>query len=331
MKVNVFTSGNDGYHSYRIPSIILTQSETLLAFCEGRRNNRRDHGDIDLLVKRSQDGGKTWSAQHVVYGEPGDITIGNPCPVVDQDTGTIWMLFCRDNNDVLITHSNDDGLTWSAPTDITSSVKQPNWGWYATGPGVGIQLQNSAYKGRLVIPCDHRADETYGNGSHAIYSDDHGKTWHISTLIQPGANECQVVELADGTLKMDIRMQNHSEGYRATSTSQDGGHTWTPIEHDTNLICPKCQASFIGTGGNRVLFSNPAYNGEPNPNRGPRENMTVRLSENGGINWMQEKVLHKGPSAYSCLTTFPNGDIACFYEAGNDTPYDHLKFERFRF
>ena len=331
MKMNLFTSGNDGYHSYRIPSIIITQSETLLAFCEGRRNNRRDHGDIDLLVKRSEDGGKTWSDQQVVYGEPGEIPIGNPCPVVDQETGTIWMPFCRDNNDVFITHSNDDGKTWSVPTDITSSAKKPAWGWYATGPGVGIQLQNSQYKGRLVIPCDHREDTTYGNGSHTIYSDDHGKTWQLSTLMQPGANECQVIELADGTLKMDIRMQNHSEGYRATSTSQDGGHTWSSIEQDHNLICPKCQASIVSLGGNRVVFSNPAYQGEANPNRGPRENMTARLSENGGITWPQEKFLHAGPSAYSCLTSFSNGDVGCLYEAGEGTPYDHLVFERFRF
>lgn len=331
MKTNVFTSGQNGYHTYRIPSLIITQKGTVLAICEGRRNNRRDHGDIDLLIKRSEDGGKTWSPQQVVYGEAGDITIGNPCPVVDQSTGTIWMAFNRDNTDVLITHSKDDGFTWATPTDITSSVKQNDWDWYATGPGVGIQLHNSQYKGRLVIPCDHRNDKTYGNGAHAIYSDDHGKTWHLSNIIQPGANECQAVELADGTLKMNIRMQRHGQGLRAISTSQDGGQSWTPITHDPNLICPRCQAGFVSAGGNHVVFSNPAYKGQPNPEKGPRENMTVRFSTNGGTSWAQEKVLHAGPSAYSCVTVFDNGDVGCLYEAGGEHPYEHLVFERIRF
>ena len=212
MKTHVYTSGQDGYHTYRIPALLVTKAGTLLAFCEGRRNGRGDHGDLDLLVKRSEDGGETWSEQLLIYGEPGEVTIGNPCPVVDDDTGVIWLPFCRENDDVFMTHSADDGKTWADPVDITADVKMPAWGWYATGPGVGIQLQRGEHRGRLVIPCDHREDETYGNGSHTIYSDDHGATWQLSALIAPGANECQVVELADGSLKMNIRMQTYSEG-----------------------------------------------------------------------------------------------------------------------
>ena len=137
MKTNVFTSGQDGYHTYRIPAVLVSPSGSLLALCEGRRNNQWDHGDIDLLMKRSEDGGRSWSAQQVVYSEEGEITIGNPCPVVDAETGTIRMLFCRDNMDVLVTHSTDDGWHWSDPTDITEGVKKREWAWYATGPGGG--------------------------------------------------------------------------------------------------------------------------------------------------------------------------------------------------
>ena len=126
---DLFVSGEDGYHTYRIPALIVTKQGSLLAFCEGRKNNRRDHGDIDLLVKRSTDGGQTWSGQQVVYEEGGseEITIGNPCPVVDQKTGTIWLPFCRDNKNVLMTHSIDDGISWAPPIDITTDVKKPEW------------------------------------------------------------------------------------------------------------------------------------------------------------------------------------------------------------
>ena len=330
MKTVVFRSGEDGYHTYRIPALLVTQAGTILAICEGRRNNRSDHGDLDLMVKRSEDGGETWSEQQVIYGEEGEVTIGNPCPVVDEDTGTIWMPFCRENDDVLVTHSTDDGKTWADPVDITVDVKLEGWGWYATGPGVGIQLRSEAYRGRLVIPSDHRKDDDYGNGSHIIYSDDHGATWQPGGVIQPGHNECQVVELSDGSLVLNIRMQTHREGYRGVAVSRNGGETWTDFRHDRNLPGPVCQASFVryGTEGDRVVFSNPVAP-RISLERGERVRMTVRVSDDGGQTWPVKKVLHEGPAAYSCLTVLPDGSVGCLYECGEEGPYEHLVFERF--
>jgi sialidase-1 len=339
MKIPVYTSGEDGYHTYRIPSIIRSQKGTLLAFCEGRRNSRSDQGDIDLLVKRSEDGGDTWSGQTVVYAEPGDITIGNPCPVVDDMDGTIWMPFCRDNDDVLMTHSKDDGMTWSKPVDITAEAKRPEWIWYATGPGIGIQLQRGPRAGRLVIPCDHRSD--YGNGSHMIYSDDHGATWQVGDVIQPGHNECQVAELADGRLLMNVRMQRYSEGFRGIAYSENSGETWTDFSHDQNLVCPKCQAGLLGySDGSKLIFSNPFPHDSmaeaeeetkfyPGTGRGQRVNMTIRLSEDGGKSWIRSESLFGGPSGYSCLVIVQDGSVGCLYECGESKISEQIVFERF--
>ena len=205
-QADLFVSGEDGYHTYRIPALTVTRQGSLLAFCEGRKNNRRDHGDIDLLVKRSTDGGRTWSGQQIVYEEGGteEITIGNPCPVVDRETGTIWLPFCRDNKDVLVTKSIDDGVSWSDPVDITADVKNPEWSWVATGPGVGIQLDHGPHKGRLLIPSDHgegsgeEGDERV-QYSHVFYSDDHGETWQLGGTVAPHTDECQVIQTDDGT------------------------------------------------------------------------------------------------------------------------------------
>ena len=116
-QVDIFQGGTECYHTYRIPAIVLSSKNTLLAFCEGRKTSDNDAGDVDLMLRRSSDGGKTWRPMQLVYEKGGsaEVTIGNPCPVVDRTTGTIWLPFCRNNDRVFITKSKDDDLTWSKP------------------------------------------------------------------------------------------------------------------------------------------------------------------------------------------------------------------------
>ena len=335
----LWTAGQEGYHSYRIPSLLTTQAGTLLAFCEGRKNNRRDHGDIDLIVKRSTDGGETWSAHEIVYeeGDSAEITIGNPCPVVDQDTGTIWMPFCRDNKEILITKSDDDGVTWSAPVNISESILQKHWVWVATGPGVSIQMRQDPHKGRLVIPCDHgvMVGEQRIMHSHVFFSDDHGESWQRGGLLPDHTDESQVVELADGRLLLNMRSywgkvakRADRLGKRALAWSGDGGVTWSELAFDETLIEPVCQGSFLRytlaavNGRNRLLFSNPASTTD-------RVNMTVRLSYDEAESWPVAKTLHAGPSAYSSLAVLSDHTIACLYERGDETAYDTLSLARF--
>src|SRR5882724_1241891 len=198
-QVEVFRSGEGGYHTYRIPALMTTKKGTLLAFCEGRRNSGSDSGDIDLLLKRSFDRGKTWTKTHVLADFGGD-TIGNPAPVVDQKSGAIVLLLTRNPGNIVekqivdssveaartvwITRSRDDGASWTPPEEITASVKRPDWTWYATGPGNGIQLRS----GRLVIPCDHNSAGGV-RFSHVIYSDDRGATWKIGGIAEEKTNE----------------------------------------------------------------------------------------------------------------------------------------------
>ena len=344
-----FVSGTNGYDTYRIPALIATRNGTLLAFCEGRRNSRSDAGDIDLLLKRSTDGGKTWSERQAVWDD-GANTCGNPCPVVDQTTGVIWLSMTwnhgedaerkilkgegRDTRRVFLTRSDDDGLTWSKPREITATVKRSDWRWYATGPGVGIQLKQEPWQGRLVIPCDHSivtadADQP-GYRSHVIFSDDHGQNWQLGGVISPAVNECQVVELLDGALMMNMRNYDRSRTTRAVATSEDGGMTWSPVRHDPVLVEPLCQASFLRytrqppDDRNRLLFSNPAQ-----AEAGRRRDMTVRMSYDEGRTWPVHRVIWAGPAAYSSLTILPDGRIACLFEAGDKQPYERIVFACF--
>lgn len=347
-QTDLYVSGADGYDTYRIPSLLVTKKGTLLAFCEGRKSGRSDSGNIDLLVKRSEDGGKTWSRQQVVWDD-GDNTCGNPCPVVDEQTGTIWLTMtwnhgqdresqikqntARDTRRVFVAHSSDDGLTWSKPQEITETTKRPEWRWYATGPGVGIQLKHGPWQGRLLIPCDYSIvspEDPTGYNSHVIYSDDHGKTWQLGGAIRPAVNECQVAELTDGTLLMNMRNYDRSATTRAIATSPDGGMTWSEVRHDPALVEPICQASLVRYEAqeeaqqDRLLFSNPAHG-----QRGVRRDMTVRMSRDGGRTWPVERLLWSGPAAYSCLAVLPDGDLACFFEAGYANPYERIVFARF--
>lgn len=341
-QIDVFTSGQDGYHTYRIPAVIRAADGTLLAFCEGRKNAGGDTGDIDLLLKRSRDGGRTWSAAQVVWDDEAN-TCGNPCPVLDETTGTLWLLLTHNlgidhereivartskgTRTVWVAHSKDHGVTWTKPVEITSTTKNPSWTWYATGPGIGIQIKHGLHKGRLVIPCDHNYDDEtekkHLSGSHAIYSDDHGKTWQLGGVIRPKVNECQVAELFDGrgTLLMNMR-SNHGRNVRAQSTSTDGGLTWTPPVDAEPLIEPVCQASLLRhEPGKLLLFSNPAAK--------KRVQLTARASADNGQTWRDIAVLHEGPSAYSSLVSLGANEAGCLYERGEKRPYEKITFARF--
>jgi len=346
-QTTVFASGTGGYHTYRIPALVLTTGGTLLAFCEGRKNSFLDSGDIDLLLRRSSDHGRTWGPARVVVPGAGN-TAGNPAPVVDRTTGTVWLLFTGNGgheteamiNDgqgartVWSTFSADDGVTWSAPREITSQVKKPGWTWYATGPGHAIQLQD----GRLLIPCNHvdqaRADaqtplaqfcHAHGH-SHVIYSDDHGASWEIGGITQPGTNESLLVETADGRLYFNCRNYLPGKG-RAVAWSCDQGVSFSPFTWDDALVGPCCQASaarFPAAGaGNAglVLFANPASMA--------RKRLVIRASADECLTWNQGQVLNAGRSAYSDLSLAADGNMACLYECGVNSAYEALVCARF--
>ena len=313
VRTTVWNREQGAYNVYRIPSILLTKAGTLLAFCEGRQTVKgSDSGEINLIVKRSSDGGKTFSDQSVVWAD-GKNTCGNPCPVIDQSTGVIWMVMTRNDGadiekdiiagkskerrTVWVTSSSDDGKTWSTPREITSEASKPDWRWYATGPGIGIQLERGAHNGRLVIPCDHvklGGGPDTGN-SHVIYSDDHGATWKIGgEAPEPRFNESQIAELSDGRLMLNMR--NYRQGgdfQRGVCISDDGGETFKDLRHDPVLIEPICQGSILFAGG-ALYFSNPASESK-------RMALTVRKSDDDGKTWKASKLICAGPSAYSCL------------------------------
>lgn len=331
-QTEVFRAGQEGYHTYRIPALIATKKGTLLAFCEGRRHSARDSGDIDLLLKRSFDGGRSWGPVQLV-ADFGPDTVGNPAPVVDRRTGTIWLLMTRNpghlterhivegtaeaTRTVWLTHSRDEGASWAPPAEITASVKRADWTWYATGPGNGIQLRS----GRLIIPCNHVVAGSKAMHSHVIFSDDGGRSWQIGGVAPERTNESAVAELADGTLVLNMRSY-HGKNRRAVALSRDGGLSWTEFRLDDALVEPVCQGSLISYGKNRLLFSNPADI--------KRVNLTVRMSRDGGRSWPVARQIYAGPSAYSSLVVLRDGSMGLLYERGEQSPYEQLCFARFR-
>lgn len=333
--------GKDGYHTFRIPALATTTKGTVLAFCEGRKNSSGDSGNIDLLVKRSTDHGKTWSKLQVIWDDQGN-TCGNPCAVVDQTTGAVWLLSTwnrgddhegeiiarksKDTRRVFALRSDDDGITWSQPAQITEQVKKPDWTWYATGPGSGIQVENGPNKGRLVIPCDHIEAPNNHYYSHIIFSDDHGKTWQLGGRTPDHkVNECAVVELTGGKLMLNMRNYDRSRQTRQTAVSPDGGLTWRDQKHDPALVEPICQAAAerhrwpAANQPGVILFSNPA-------SAGGRVRMTLRASFDDAVTWPVSKLLFEGPAGYSDLATLANGRVACLWEGGQNNLAESIIF-----
>ena len=324
-KTDLFTSGEEGYRRYRIPALVVSTRGTVLAFCEARRHTGSDDDEIDLLLRRSFDGGQTWEERQMVVSD-GDRTCGNPCPVVDRNSGAILLPFCKDNQQVFLTRSDDDGQTWSEPVEITTGVKDPSWSYLGTGPGHGMQLQN----GRLLIPS--WSDTSPGlatwrdpppvwgkiQSSYACFSDDGGQTWQRGEeMTIDASDECEAVELNDGTVYMNMRSRQDRK-CRASARSQDGGQTWSPVEYDSTLPEPSCQAGLIRLDRDRVLLSHPST-----PDA--RSMLTIRLSLDECQTWPVSRVLHEGPASYSDLA-IANGHILCFYEADSGSRMTLARF-----
>ena len=275
-ETTLYRAGDNGYHECRIPCLITSNEGTILAFNEARKNTGRDSDQIDIFLRRSVDGGKSFGDVQVVASKEGWVS-GNPAPVQDRDTGTIWMPFCRNMceqpggvrgenlikqgeapREVWITSSNDDGATWAEPVDITKDVKLDNWSWYATGPGHSIQLSS----GRLLVACDHcemvnRDPKTDPDFSHVIYSDDHGESWHIGGITDPFANESTAIETVDGWVCVNCRNQffekGHDPYFRRIGWSNDCGLTFSPLVRDAGLPETVCEGSIcrltVAAGG----------------------------------------------------------------------------------
>ena len=324
-QTDVFVGGQDGVFEYRIPVLLTSNKGTLLAFCDARVEKEGDPpNNIDLALKRSSDGGKTWGPLQVLV-DAGEGAVADSCGLVDRQTGTIWVfsVYCPkgigsanakpgltgDTFMYWAVKSDDDGETWSEPIDITAMVKKPEWRAGSPGPGTGIQTRDS----RLIIPRYYTA----GDGRSVVflsYSDDHGKTWQMGGEAKGpwSTNETQVVELDDGSLLLNMR--GATGDHRKIARSADGGVTWSEMTEDPALIEPRCQGSLIvHTDGlhypkSRLVFLNPAST--------ERNKMTARLSYDEGKTWPISKQLYAGPSAYSSLTVLQDLTIGCLYERG---------------
>lgn len=338
MEDPVFQPGLNGIATTRIPALILTKSGALLAFCEARINGIGDWADIDLLMRRSRDGGKTWEEARVVAPRKSGMPTSNITPIIDKK-GVIHLLFQRNYASAYYIKSEDEGQSWSDPEDITAVFEkfrsEYNWKVLAPGPGHAIQLKS----GRLVASvwlCE--PDTSMGPaGKHrpsvvaTIYSDDEGRTWNRGDIIaantpeQVNPNESVLVELADGSVM--INMRNETPVHRRlTSISPDGATAWTKPVFDTALYEPVVMASLIRVSGNgapgkpRLLFVNPDSRNNPArinktiPVFRARENLSAKLSYDEGKTWAYNKVLDPGKAGYSDLAVAPDGTVYCLYE-----------------
>jgi sialidase-1 len=347
-KVELWEEGEDGYKLYRIPGLVTTAKGSVLAYAEARRYSGSDWDTIDIVMRRSTDGGRTFSRPKVIarvpgdpersavaierkLGRPDDVTYNNPVAVADRD-GSIHFLFCLEYMRVFYMRSDDDGNTFSQPAEITSVVDafRPEYAWrvIATGPGHGIQLRN----GRLIVPI-WLSLGTGTNGhspsvTSTVYSDNHGINWHSGAIaVQntpqfPNPNEATVAQRTDGSVLLNVRT-GAKQNRRTVVTSKDGATAWTAPHLQSDLPDPICFASVIRfstkktNGRARLLFSNPdnltRVDGREIVSK-DRKNLTVYLSYNEGKSWTAKRSLEPGSSSYSDMSVLPDGSILCLYE-----------------
>lgn len=345
---HLFEARTNGYHNYRIPGILTTQSGVILATVEARRGSGGDWDGNDILMRRSLDGGQSWQQPVVVvahdgYG-PGPIS--NFVMIRDTTDGSVHALYCHNYERVFSMKSSDDGATFTEPVEITESLESFRsdypWRVIATGPGHGIQLQGGPNRGRLVVPIwmsdgsgtEFGADKLGHRPSNvaSIYSDDHGQSWecgdtvvyHSPRIVNP--SETLAVQLSDGRVLFNIRSES-AENRRLICTSPDGATNWQLEKWDDALLEPVCMASLLKLSQNSdqgvkyIVFANPdnLENELTPPGKNlahDRKNLTVKLSPDDCASWTHSQVIQAGPSGYSDMAQATDGTILCLYEDG---------------
>ncbi|MEB3320093.1 MAG: sialidase family protein [Cyanobium sp.] len=322
-----FRSGEGGYSCYRTPGLVITAAGTVLAFCGGRVDDCRDEGNIDVLLRRSTDGGRSWGPLQVIADDG-----PNPCKIpvpVLLPSGRILLLWMwnaavrreadRGLRHLRVTSSDDDGRSWAPSRDITAQVRLAGWKpWSGIGPGHGIVKRLAPAAGRIVVPARHSMAGR-GSRSHLLLSDDGGLRWRVGAIATGGASsECTVAELGDGSLMLNSRS---SGGLRLVSISRDGGETMASSAPDPQLIEPVtgCQASLLtyAFGPERMatlLFANPV-------DRQHRTNGRLRLSRDNGRRWSRGLAIDPAAGAfsgYSDLARFADGTVGLLVESGED-------------
>ena len=353
-KQDLFTAGEDpAYQLYHIPGVLVTAKGTVLAWCEARRHAAgvSDWDDIRILLRRSTDDGKSWSAPRSIAHiegrkqknpfalamknvDPSAVTYNNPVLIAGAD-GTVHMLFCLEYMRCFYQRSNDDGLTWSKPTEMTATFeafkKEYDWKVLATGPNHSIQLRT----GRLIVPV-WLSTGTGGNAHRpsvtaTIYSDDQGKSWKAGDIAVPctdewiNPNETVAIELSDGRVLLNVRSESRAHR-RLVTVSPDGAGNWSVPKFDDALLEPICMGGIVRYnhgGQNLILFSNPhnleKKQGEAVAGRNrDRRNVSVKLSRDEAQTWPVNKTLESGPSMYSDLAVTRAGTILCFYGRSGD-------------
>lgn len=318
---------NAVYASTRIPALVLTPKGTLLAFCEGRIGTASDWADMNLIMRRSIDGGKTWQAIQILDSNKG-APVGNPTPIVDRN-GNVHLLYQKDYAEAFYTWSDDEGLTWKRVSNITSVFKQfkseYDWKVLATGPGHGIQLKNGRLLAAVWLANSSKLLPRRSHGPSCvatIYSDDLGKTWNRGAIVADTSaaianpNESMAVQLPNDSVLLSIRNASAIKR-RAFSVSSDGISGWSKTRFDEELYDPTCMASIIAIPSQKknektaIVFVNPDSR---NIEKHPRQNLTAKVSFDKGYHWPIQKVLNSGPSGYSDLAVGSDGTVYCLYE-----------------